>query len=101
MVMHGHESAVLAMKRSQPWVGLGLIDLQHLAMARTAYPPVFFRLSGERSKLSAPGETLPKILSAALRRSALVLGRRINSHGSIDDDVVLYGGLPMARGCPS
>jgi hypothetical protein len=46
---------VLAMKRSQPWVGLGLIDLQHLAMARTVYPPVFFRLSGERSKLSGPG----------------------------------------------
>jgi hypothetical protein len=53
MVMHGHESGMLAMKRSQPWVGLGLIDLQHLAMARTVYPPVFLRLSGERSKRRA------------------------------------------------
>jgi hypothetical protein len=30
MVMHGHESAMLAIKRNQPWVGLRLIDLQHL-----------------------------------------------------------------------
>jgi hypothetical protein len=34
------------LKRSQPWVGLGLIDLQHLAMARPVYPPVFFLVGG-------------------------------------------------------